>query len=376
MSLSIGMELEFSSAPYEFTHEATNGNSNELDPTDQIDQAPTDWTAVGDGSISGEAPTELVSPPMPDLWTALGELDRVMDAADSYGAEANSSCGFHVHIGSAENHAHDWQTARAAWVIMSRSVDAFLFAELAKRGHERHNNYCVPFGHGTSSRGTRGQSPASIGGPAQLFTRWYEPEPTNYPAHDLAFMTPHHGKYDSSRYQATNLHAFWTYGTVEFRHFPMVCSYRHLAAYVRTCYDVMSYATEHPNDRRELTESTCYDSKRQDTARIFSDSSNEFWSLKLHADSTPEYWEPTLHTPTAADSWLVDHPNFLKDGGGMTYAGNRFVLAHDYDESDRIRQALAALNGDHHNLNDLEQPHTAEGGAPNPVIYAETAGRR
>ena len=160
------------------------------------------WKVVRDASLSHHSgkTCEIVSPIC--TYSDIETVQAIARACRRRGAQANNTCGIHVHLDGAR-----FNPKQAANLVrLSHKWDNFLTAALANQHRAR---YCKP---------TRTDLIEAIDAnwrnlnDETLNREWYRP--TNGGRY-----TPNAHHYNDTRYHAMNLHNRWYRGTIEFRHF-------------------------------------------------------------------------------------------------------------------------------------------------------------
>lgn len=121
----------------------------------QVPCLPIGWNAQSDSSIQNNgnwnmAGVEIVSPVLsgPD---GVAQVKTVVAWLNSIGAKVNPSCGFHVHVGFANQSA----SALAKLVCLVANHEKALFAMTGTKGREN-NHYCKPIKEDFRQLGQRG----------------------------------------------------------------------------------------------------------------------------------------------------------------------------------------------------------------------------
>ncbi len=177
-----------------------------------VDSRGRAWQAKSDASLSASRSqqAEVVSPIL--TYDDLAQLQEVVRSVRRCGAKVDSSCGIHIHVGSAPfdakaltnlvkmvnkqekliEHALNVSTARRArWC---RSIDSNFIANIERR------------------------------------------RPRNLDAINAAWYGRHNSRpthYDQSRYHGVNLHSVWFRGTIEFRWFDATLHAGKVKAYIQ-----------------------------------------------------------------------------------------------------------------------------------------------
>lgn len=93
---TFGVELEFYGIPTYLLFNTMKVHGIDCAEIRGVEQVMRTWGVKSDGSVSGDNPTELVSPVLSGM-EGLREVERVCDLLHVLGCEVNWSCGFHVH---------------------------------------------------------------------------------------------------------------------------------------------------------------------------------------------------------------------------------------------------------------------------------------
>lgn len=154
------------------------------------------WKLVPDGSVGGEHPFELVSPPMRGE-SGLEKVRTVCRVLNELGVKVNRSCGFHVHHDAADLTLDNLKdVARLAFKY--EPVTDFFVSPSRRNGN---NRYCRGFLSGYYSL-------PGTGTPVERFQRGLRRARTR---EGLAFDFQH------ERFVTLNFVALTVHGTVEFR---------------------------------------------------------------------------------------------------------------------------------------------------------------
>lgn len=193
------------------------------------------WKVVRDGSLhdrSGRGSAEVVSPPL-RLGEDMDTLQQVVRALRAAGAEANESCGIHVHVDGAPFIA-DTSKLRNMILLASRKED--LMMEALGVAPTRLHTYCRRQSAGLVRRARNGARSLE-----QMERAWYATSNDG-----RGHATGIH--YDPSRYHWVNLHNLWyrpangEHPTVEFRLFNGTTHAGKVRAYVNLCLSLAARA--------------------------------------------------------------------------------------------------------------------------------------
>ena len=176
------------------------------------------WKSMRDGSLPCNGGAEVVSPIL--VYSDLDTVQAVVRAVRACGAQVDESCGIHVHVGAESLTAQN--TINLASLM--HYYQDLLFTSLAVL--PRREQYCKKLGKTLCERLRRAPASerATIAKDSRGLSRAWYGRVENYPTH-----------YDGSRYQALNLHAVWTKGTVEFRLFNSTLHAGKVKAYIQLC---------------------------------------------------------------------------------------------------------------------------------------------
>ncbi len=191
----------------------------------QIEGLPAGWNAQRDGSLHaarGFYAVEIVSPVLRGA-DGLAQVAKVCQWLNSVGAEVNSSCGLHVHVG--------WQGDKAALIRLTTMVanhEKGIYASTGTHSRER-STYCRGVRNDRSMRSEFLEET----GTARQFDRYHVLNLTN-----LQRRQP----------------------TVEFRAFAGTTNARKIAGYVRMCVGLVNKAANAKRtikwDSKTVTESS------------------------------------------------------------------------------------------------------------------------
>jgi hypothetical protein len=154
------------------------------------------WRVVPDGSLSGTANGEIVSPVL--TYDDIEQLQNVIRAVRAAGAKTDPSTGIHIHV--------DGNAFTAKTII---NLVKFVFKQERLLEHvlgitpTRLGRYCRPIEAAFMQR-LEANPPRTM---RDVQTAWY--------GHEHARPT----RYDQTRYHGLNLNSLFFRGTVEFRYF-------------------------------------------------------------------------------------------------------------------------------------------------------------
>jgi hypothetical protein len=184
----------------------------------------TYWKVEDDDSLEvpfGER-AELVSPVLREA--DIGLLMRVVDALSGAGAQVNSFCGVHVHIG----------TKTCDVEHLCKAIDLLIVLEpvVIERmlGINEHRRQFAGLMSREFIHRFRSKRPATFD---ELWLLWGGAD------YDQARRR---NRYDETRYRGFNLHSHAFRGTVEFRYFNGPVDPQKIAEYVRLCLGIAEQA--------------------------------------------------------------------------------------------------------------------------------------
>jgi hypothetical protein len=154
------------------------------------------WQVVADGSLSGAANGEIVSPIL--TYADLPTLQAVVRAVRAAGARVDQSCGIHVHVDGARFDARTLGNLVKLVHKQERLIEMSLGIQERRLGQ-----YCRPVDAAFLTTLVN-RRPATLDA---LRAAWYGRD------HE------HASRYHHSRYRGINLNSFFFRGTVEFRLF-------------------------------------------------------------------------------------------------------------------------------------------------------------
>jgi hypothetical protein len=168
------------------------------------------WRAVPDGSLSGHANAEIVSPIL--SYGDIEQLQAIVRALAAAGAKTDASCGIHIHVDGAPFDAK----ALTNLVKTVHKQERLIEAALGIQAH-RLTRYCRPI-EGAFIERLEDRRPRTLG---DVNAAWYGRE-VNLPA-----------RYDASRYHGLNLNSYFYRRTIEFRYFEGTLHAGKVKAYVQ-----------------------------------------------------------------------------------------------------------------------------------------------
>lgn len=172
---------------------------------------------VGDGSVHGSAPKEMVVGPLVgrQFFSGMEEVGRFLTQGR---CTANQSCGLHVHVGSLDLGAYELRRLILLWKIMEPQ-----FYSLCSP-NRLENHYSAPFKSEEWKQLLKVRDAQSSGEIRRLLLEavYGKMDFSNADTQKLiSTMTQlksrKASKYDSVRYHGLNLHSHFHRGTVEFR---------------------------------------------------------------------------------------------------------------------------------------------------------------
>jgi hypothetical protein len=161
------------------------------------------WIVMSDGSLSHASgnSAEVVTPIC--TWVDLEAIQAVARALRAAGAQVNSSCGVHVHVGTPATRFDTAALVRLAKLVYQQEP---LIVKALNIAADRLGHYTKQ----VDETFIRRLSTTRPGSPAALATAWYGSESS------YAAQRDH---YHHSRYRGLNMHSVFFRGTVEFRYF-------------------------------------------------------------------------------------------------------------------------------------------------------------
>jgi hypothetical protein len=168
------------------------------------------WRAVPDGSLSGSANAEIVSPILG--YDDIEQLQAIVRALAAAGAKADASCGIHIHVDGARFDAKALTNLVKTVHKQERLIEAALGIQ-----SQRLQRYCRPI-EGAFIQRLEDRRPRTVG---DVNAAWYGRE-TQAPT-----------RYDQSRYHGLNLNSYFYRRTIEFRYFEGTLHAGKVKAYVQ-----------------------------------------------------------------------------------------------------------------------------------------------
>jgi hypothetical protein len=160
------------------------------------------WSVVTDGSIRGSGGAEVVTPICKGLaGEDMENLQKVVRALRSAGAQVNDSCGLHVHVGA---QALGAAGVRHLVLLWNRWEDHMMQASGGRPGRDVFSKKQDPAFVDAMVKAGRGVTVGDVN--KAWYGRSYEYAPRTANDH-----------YNQTRYRSLNLHAMFWHGTVEFR---------------------------------------------------------------------------------------------------------------------------------------------------------------
>lgn len=188
-----------------------------------IDPKGRTWKAVGDSSIDGYQPAEVVSPVLryEDMELLQGAVRKLRAA----GAKVNDSCGIHIHVGVEGAFDVPAIVRLAKYWNRKEKLIKHALGTLIRRS----NSYCRDINHnGFIDRlDALRRAPRTMD---ELNAAWYGRNGGG------SFH------YDGTRYHALNLHNVWFRGTIEWRLFNATMHAGKIKAYVQFVLAVALHA--------------------------------------------------------------------------------------------------------------------------------------
>lgn len=167
------------------------------------------WKVVPDGSLSGTASGEVVSPVLE--YQDIEQLQQVVRALRGVGARADHTCGIHIHVDGSRFDAKS--AANLAKIVHKQER---LLEHALRINEARLSRYCRPieadFIEQLGARAPRTRE--------ALSAAWYG-RPNVVPQ-----------RYCPTRYHGLNLNSFFYRGTIEFRYFNGTLHAGEIKAYI------------------------------------------------------------------------------------------------------------------------------------------------
>lgn len=188
------------------------------------------WTVERDGSVNDPS-AEVVSPVCG--WEDIGMVQEVVRALRKAGANADASCGIHIHVGLGQ---HTPASLRRLVNLVNAKED--LLTQALGISPERRARWCKPVEPVFLAELNR-RKPDTMEALAQL---WYHTNNSGYT--DWRRHAASH--YDMSRYHLLNLHAAFSTErpahTIEFRAFNGTLHAGEIKSYIQLCLAISHQA--------------------------------------------------------------------------------------------------------------------------------------
>ncbi len=184
------------------------------------------WKAMSDSSINdiSTRQCEVVTPIL--VYDDIEDLQNIIRLLRAAGAQADGSCGIHVHVDGA-NHTPASLTRLMNFAIGRQD----LFYE-ALEIKERANTWCKKISPKLFKAMKNDLEKTQL----SMENIWYSS------ANDGYSRGISHEHYNTTRYHGINLHAFFTKGTVEFRLFNGTTHAGKIKAYIQFCLAMSAWA--------------------------------------------------------------------------------------------------------------------------------------
>ena len=168
------------------------------------------WRAVPDGSLSGCANAEIVSPIL--CYADIDIVQQIVRAVHGAGGRADSSCGIHIHVDGARFDAKALTNLVKTIHKQERLIESAL-------GIQQHRlaRFCRPIDERFVAA-LESRRPRTI---ADVNAAWY------------GRMNTCPSRYDGSRYYGVNLNSYFFRNTIEFRWFEGTLHAGKVKAYVQ-----------------------------------------------------------------------------------------------------------------------------------------------
>jgi len=198
--------------------------------------AVTGWKIVGDGSVRGRNPFELVSPVLSGR-DGIEQIQKVCAVLAAKGAKVNSSCGLHVHVDARDMEVLNLRNALKLYVEREEQINLVMPAT------RRDNSYCVPVLDCIRARLV--QNARRDSGFAADFDRYAVD--TSMKAVFKAIDTCETRRAlqelcGGSRYRRLNMEALDRHGTLEFRQHSGTVTFEKMSAWIDWCVSLVEYS--------------------------------------------------------------------------------------------------------------------------------------
>lgn len=200
-TLKFGIEIETVGITREQLARAIQGVTGGATRTDGTSWAITDacgrsWRVVPDGSLSGSASGEIVSPILG--YEDIEELQEIVRAVRKAGARADSSTGIHIHVDGSRFNAKSATNLVKLVHKQERLLEHALGVSESRLGR-----YCRSIDPAFMQR-LESRRPRTM---QELSDAWY------------GYRNASPQRYDSTRYRGLNLNSLFFRGTIELRYF-------------------------------------------------------------------------------------------------------------------------------------------------------------
>jgi hypothetical protein len=172
------------------------------------------WKVIRDGSLSGNLPFELVSPPL-EGEEGLREVEIVCRVLKQLNAKINKTCGLHVHIEAKNFKIAQWRNIYKNYVIFEEAIDAFM--PVSRRSGR--NSYCL------SIKGQRAVN--------EVFNDIDSCKTVNQIYSKVT---------NRSRYYKINAQAFARHSTIEFRQHSGTIEFLKISNWVKFLHNLICYS--------------------------------------------------------------------------------------------------------------------------------------
>ncbi|UOQ99909.1 amidoligase family protein [Hymenobacter sp. 5317J-9] len=173
------------------------------------------WKITSDASISGPNAFELVSPVLQGL-EGLADLERACRALRICGAQVNSTCGLHVHLGARDLSIEAMRQLVRNYLVLEPTIDQLMPAD--RRGDAAY--YCRSL--------QRGRTLAAAEQAILSATT----------AQELGNAA------NTNRYHKVNMQSFFRQGTIEFRQHSGTTNFEKISMWVRFLANLVDFSKQ------------------------------------------------------------------------------------------------------------------------------------
>ncbi|WP_375435096.1 amidoligase family protein [uncultured Hymenobacter sp.] len=172
------------------------------------------WKIVSDASVHGANAFELVSPVLRG-YEGLEDLARACRALKVTGAQVNSSCGLHVHLGAQDLSVENMKNLVRNYLVLESSIDSVM----PRERRASNNSYC------RSLQGSRTMAEAE----RQILAATT--------AQELSTAAN-----NNDRYHKVNMQSFFRQGTIEFRQHSGSTDFEKISFWVKFLANLVDYS--------------------------------------------------------------------------------------------------------------------------------------